>query len=82
MFGATKAHGINPMARTVKTSDVLVHMIHAAGYKRVSLSYYLSGTKALIRTPDGQGYEVSVKPASLSRFEPFNKFTQKKTKKR
>lgn len=58
-------------ARPVHTSDVIT-ALSKAGYKVVDSWYYSAGTVALVRSEDGQAYEVTVTPAANpATFAPF-----------
>jgi len=60
--------------RASNTSEVLDKAAKAIG-TRVSAWFTADGSIALVRTPDGNAYEVEVRPASLRRFSGFNKLT-------
>jgi hypothetical protein len=44
--------------------------------KRISLYSTASGMTSLVRTSDGQAYQIDIKPASLADFPPFTKLTK------
>jgi hypothetical protein len=63
--------------RSTHCLDNIVKAGEAIG-KRVAVWSCLDGMKSLIRAEDGQAYELSIKPARLSKFEPFRRYTKKK----
>jgi hypothetical protein len=64
--------------RPVFTANTLGDMIRKSNNKTVALWFKATGSVALMRTPDGQAYEVEIRPASLAKFTPFLRYTKKK----
>lgn len=61
----------------VSTIVELSELIEKAAHRRIALWSKADGAVALIRTPDGQAYEVEMRPASLAKFTPFFRYTHK-----
>lgn len=58
------------MSKPVHTSFVLKQACDAVG-KRISAYFTMDGSIGLVRTKDGQAYEIEIRPAMLSKFQPF-----------